>query len=70
MKVSEAEIADDVVQNLGLLSIHGQSNFDGGASALTLTQTTNMAESSKLSQQTFLPLIVDHHKGASYNQGF
>lgn len=57
------------MSNLGLLSIQGASSYDANSNLTQNTQSISAAESSS-KQQNYLPLIVDHHKGASYNQGF
>jgi len=53
---------------LGLLSIHGDGS--GTTSANQSQQMSEVSSAKSMKSQQYLPLMVNHHKGASYNQGF
>jgi hypothetical protein len=53
---------------LGLLSIHGEGS--GTSSTNQSQQMSEVPSVKSMKSQQYLPLMVNHHKGASYNQGF
>jgi hypothetical protein len=56
------QLQNEKIANLGLLSIYGQ-NHETSA----LKEAPSNADGDAKPNLTFLPLVVNHHKGSSYN---